>query len=508
MPMGKKFTFDYRQLIVDIVALVASFFIVVWIAPTNAAEPFTKYGIVYWPYAIGWMLIAFIAGRYRIPLRYQNYAKAMQSVFIATIVTYAIGASVIYFLYPQHSILLILAIAITVFLLIAVIQSVYFALRYASDPETDVKPVEKREPKSVLNPPARITDEGYEARKNAMLAWMGEKPFKWLDSQIDIHSTNTVILSTTELFNFEQLTPYRFDCIMNVRSLNNIRGINKMFSIINEKLPDKGVFVGVFKDKSVKKHLILQKYPKGINWIVYSFYYFIKRVIPKLFLTKRLYYDLTGGKRRVLSKTEVFGRLYYCGFEIVAEKKIEHYTYFVARRKKEPPMYKKRRYGLLIALNRVGKDGKVFKFYKTRTMYPYSEFLQEYIYEKSGLQEGGKFNHDIRVSTVGKFMRKCWLDELPMFINFFKGDMKFVGVRPISNQYFNLYCDELQNLRIKFKPGLFPPFYADMPKTLDEIQASEMKYLKACEKNGWFITDIKYLWKIMYNIIFKRARSK
>jgi len=266
--------------------------------------------------------------------------------------------------------------------------------------------------------------------------------------------------------------------------------------------------VGVFKDKSVKKHMILQKYPKGINWIVYSFYYFVKRVIPKLFLTKRLYYDLTGGRKRVLSKTEVFGRLYYCGFEIVAEKKIEHYTYFVARRKKEPPMYKKRRYGLLIALNRVGKDGKVFKFYKARTMYPYSEFLQEYIYQKCGLQEGGKFNHDIRVSTVGKFMRKCWLDELPMFINFFKGDVKFVGVRPISNQYFNLYCIELQELRTKFKPGLFPPFYADMPKTLDEIQASEIKYLKACEKNGWLLTDIKYMWLIFVNIVFKHARSK
>ena len=53
-----------------------------------------------------------------------------------------------------------------------------------------------------------------------------------------------------------------------------------------------------------------------------------------------------------------------------------------------------------------------------------------------------------------------------------------------------------------------PPFYADMPKTLDEIQASEMKYLKACEKNGVFITDFKYFWMILFNIIFRRKRSK
>ncbi|MCQ2369963.1 MAG: sugar transferase [Paludibacteraceae bacterium] len=504
----KSFTFEIKQLILDLFALAVSFFLVVWIAPLNANDPISKYSIIYGPYALVWILIAWISGRYRRELKIQTYGEAMKVVFLATIITYAIGATVMYIWFPNYSLPVVLVIAITVFIFLAVCQSIYFAIRYASDPESDVHPIEKRAPKKGLQKPDVITNEGYEARKQAMLAWMGEKAFNWLDSQIDIHSTNTQILSTTELFNFEQLEPYKYSTIVNVRSLNNIRGINRMFSIINEKLPDDGLFVGVFKDKSVKKHAILQKYPKGLNWIVYTFYYFIKRVIPKLFLTKRLYYDITGGKHRVLSKTEVLGRLYYCGFEIVTEKKIEKYTYFVAKRIKEPPMYKKRRYGLLIKLNRVGKNGEVFKFYKTRTMYPYSEFIQDYMYKTYGIQKGGKFNHDIRVSTVGSIMRKCWLDELPMFINFFKGDMKFVGVRPISNQYFNLYCDELQELRVKFKPGLFPPFYADMPETLEEIQASEMKYLKACEKNGTFVTDVKYMWMIMYNIIFKRARSK
>ena len=506
--MAKKITFEFRQLLFDVVALSVSFFLVVWITPLNAVDPFTKYGYIYLPYSIAWIIVAMLHGRYKRRLKDQSDVKAMGVAFNTTIITLAIGAFIMYRHFPNYSILLIVAIAVTVFLFLAIIQSIYFALRYASDPEMNVKPVKKRMPKSVIKPASRITDEGYESRKKAMLAWMGEKAFEWLDGQIDIHSSNTNIFATTELFNFEQITPYKFDTIVNIRSLNNIRGINRMFSTINEKLPDNGLIVGVFKDKSVKKHQILSKYPWGINWIIYTFYYILKRVIPKLFLTKRLYYDITNGKRRVLSKTEVFGRLYYCGFEIVAEKKIEHYTYFVARRKQEPPMYKKRRYGPLIALNRVGKNGRVFKFYKLRTMYPYSEFLQQYIYDTCGVQEGGKFNHDIRVSTLGKFARRCWLDELPMLINWFKGDMKLVGVRPLSNQYFNLYCIELQELRIKFKPGLMPPFYADMPKTLEEIQASEMKYLKACEKNGVFITDFKYFWMILFNIIFRRKRSK
>ena len=86
--------------------------------------------------------------------------------------------------------------------------------------------------------------------------------------------------------------------------------------------------------------------------------------------------------------------------------------------------------------------------------------------------------------------------------------MKLVGVRPLSKHYFSLYSKELQLKRTRFKPGLLPPFYADMPKTLDEIQASEMKYLNDCETKGVFITDFKYFWKILVNIVFKHVHSK
>jgi len=60
---------------------------------------------------------------------------------------------------------------------------------------------------------------------------------------------------------------------------------------------------------------------------------------------------------------------------------------------------------------------------------------------------------------------------------------------------------------MKHRPGLLPPFYADMPRTLDEIQESERKYLLACEKNGVLLTDIKYFFLILKNILIHRARS-
>jgi lipopolysaccharide/colanic/teichoic acid biosynthesis glycosyltransferase len=139
-------------------------------------------------------------------------------------------------------------------------------------------------------------------------------------------------------------------------------------------------------------------------------------------------------------------------------------------------------------------------------MHPFAEYLQEYVYNKSDLDKGGKFKDDFRVTTLGRFFRKFWLDEFPMFINLFSCDMKLFGVRPLSEHYFSLYSRELQEKRIKTKPGLIPPFYVDLPKTLDEIQASEMKYLDAYEKHP-LLTDFKYFWKAVWNIVFKQARS-
>ena len=142
-------------------------------------------------------------------------------------------------------------------------------------------------------------------------------------------------------------------------------------------------------------------------------------------------------------------------------------------------------------MNRVGKSGKSITVYKIRTMHPYAEYLQEYIYKVNELEKGGKFKNDFRVTTWGRVLRRLWIDELPMIINLLKGQLKLVGVRPLSQQYLSLYKRELVEERKKVKPGLIPPFYADLPKTLDEIMESEIKYLKAY-KSSPFFTDLKY----------------
>ncbi|MFC2093835.1 sugar transferase, partial [Bacteroidota bacterium] len=141
-----------------------------------------------------------------------------------------------------------------------------------------------------------------------------------------------------------------------------------------------------------------------------------------------------------------------------------------------------------------------------RTMHPFGEYLQDYVYRMNSVNVNGKFNNDYRVTSWGRFLRKYWIDELPMIVNLFKGDVKLFGVRPLSKQYYELYEEELKQKRSKYKPGLIPPYYADLPEDLYNIMNSEEKYLDAFEKNP-IKTDLKYLSKALYNIIIKGARS-
>ena len=160
----------------------------------------------------------------------------------------------------------------------------------------------------------------------------------------------------------------------------------------------------------------------------------------------------------------------------------------------------------MIHLLRIGRGGRLVKIYKLRTMHPYSEYIQEYVYTQNHLASGGKIRDDFRVTTLGRFLRRYWLDELPSLWNWLRGDVKIVGVRPLSRHYFSLYSPELQQRRIGFKPGLIPPFYADLPESLEEIQASEMRYLDAYEKAP-LRTDWRYFRKAVYNIVVRGAKS-
>ena len=90
---------------------------------------------------------------------------------------------------------------------------------------------------------------------------------------------------------------------------------------------------------------------------------------------------------------------------------------------------------LFFSQKRIGKDGKLFKMYKFRTMVVGAdEVLEKLLKEdenaKKEYEKNKKLKNDPRITKVGKFLRKTSLDEFPQFINVLKGDMSLVGPRP------------------------------------------------------------------------------
>ena len=329
----------------------------------------------------------------------------------------------------------------------------------------------------------------------------------FINFYFDLSSSSNYLTSISDQINLEKLTFGKFSSILNLKKVNDIRYINKFFETVNTILPNSGLYLGKVVTYPNRRSAILKKYPPILNKIIYFFDYIFSRVLPKLPISKNLYFHLTKGKGRVVSRAEVYGRLYSCGFEIIDEKTINHSLFFVAKKVKEPCYDENPTYAPLISLNRIGKNGKIIKVHKIRTMHPYSEYLQEYVYNRNELQEGGKIKNDFRISPEGRIFRKFWIDEIPMLINIFKGEMKLVGVRPLSKHFYSLYDEDLQQKRIKNKPGFIPPFYVDLPKTMSEIMESERRYLELYDQSP-FITDVKYFFMAFKNVLFKGARSK
>lgn len=296
---------------------------------------------------------------------------------------------------------------------------------------------------------------------------------------------------------------------VNIQRINDIGQINRFLSTANAKLKNGQYLIVAMETNEARKERVLNKFPKIVSYPYYLLDFILKRVFPKWKPTRSIYFYITKGRNRVLSLSEGLARLICCGFDIMDYKQIGYNTYIIGKKIKEPVhvSQEKDTYGILIRLDRIGKDGKHIMVYKLRTMHPYSEYLQGYIFKNNQLKLNGKFNNDFRLTTWGRILRKYWIDEVPMLINWLKREIKFVGVRPLSHQYYELYPEELRTKRNRVKPGLIPPYYADLPNGFEEILESERRYLDAYEKSP-FTTDLRYFWKVIVNILFKGARSQ
>lgn len=329
-----------------------------------------------------------------------------------------------------------------------------------------------------------------------------------LGVSVNENSKATFSKTTTASSPFFSTLEKEFDGTYVKNPLNDILNIDEWLLKQYSSVASNTKFLLRFESQATRRARLIQTMPLKLGKAYYyTIDFLFHRIMGRVNFCQQLYFSISKGQNQVLSIPEVLGRLVSCGFDIIDYHSTQTHTYVLSANSNTPVIDRKTNHGILIGLNRTGYKGALVKVFKFRTMRPYSEHLQKYLLEKHGTVDGDKIINDFRITGWGKVLRKYWLDELPMLWNLIKGDIKLVGVRPLSPQKFHSYPEHLQRLRVKVKPGLLPPYYADLPKTSEEFYLSEEKYTLSYLESSWK-TDFRYLLQITRNILLRGARSK
>jgi len=510
--------FRIISLLADIVILAISFIVVTLTKPSSIKGYVPSHAPFFISLAIIWIIVSLLNGKMHRG-KVINFSSLLYRVLSSNLISISVTALMMYvFRDYAYSRTIVLGTALVATLLELIIGLSYISYKKAAISDYEEYESYKRYKKLSEyelvgdgNGNGKHDDANHDVNPTIATAIerecgseMAQAVIKMTGPKLD---KKTAVLSTTTAFNISNLPEDKYSYIINLHRINDIRKLDDFIDEVNKKLEFNGYFFCCVETKDQRKARILKKYPPVLNYIYYGGDFIIKRVLPKLKSTRPVYFFLTRGENAVISRAEALGRLSRGGFRVRQESFIGNMLCIEAKKKFDPLTKNGNIYGPLIALPRIGKEGKLIKVYKLRTMHPYSEYIQDYVYKLYDLEDGGKFKNDFRITTWGTFCRKIWIDEFPMLINFLKGEMKIFGVRPLSKHYFELYREDVRERRIRYKPGLIPPFYADMPNGLDEIQASELKYLDQYDRHP-FITDLRYFWKSIWNIFFHNARSR
>lgn len=290
-------------------------------------------------------------------------------------------------------------------------------------------------------------------------------------------------------------------------AMNDIADLNGFLREVNASLEVGSIFSGYFIDcKILAEQRRAFRIPLA-GKVLKAVDFTLHRVLPKTKGFRRIYTFFSKGKNRRISKAEMLGRLVYAGFDILDVDVREGKSFFRVTKSGDPLHATTVSEGWIYRMPRVGKNGKMIHVFKFRTMHPYSEFLQDYLKQTHGYGANGKIANDYRMTSWGKFLRRYWLDEVPQLINVLKGDMKIVGVRPISVSYFNDIPEDLQQLRLRHKPGCVPPYVAmNRASSVSSVLDAEKEYMETWLSKP-YTTDVKYLFWAVYNIIVKKKRS-
>lgn len=149
--------------------------------------------------------------------------------------------------------------------------------------------------------------------------------------------------------------------------------------------------------------------------------------------------------------------------------------------------------GPIFSQERVGRNGKIFRFYKFRSMIPNADKQLDQLLEQNEMDGPVfKIKDDPRITKFGKFIRRTSIDELPQLWNILKGDMSIVGPRPATPREVEMY-DAYEKQRLYVTPGL-TCYWQIQP------HRNGISFEKWLELDIQYIEDRSFLtdWKIIF----------
>lgn len=293
-----------------------------------------------------------------------------------------------------------------------------------------------------------------------------------------------------------------------VQPINKCCFFQKKIHKLRKEINDDQYLVFRFQTLKGRIRRIEKKKPRFLSRIQVGVEFIVFRLLPRLIIFRKIYAYLSKETILILSKAEGLGRIVFGGFDIERVESSVSYSYVLASPSNKNYSSKKPSFGPIYGMPRIGKNGKIITVFKIRTMHPYSEFLHEYILKHNGYGEKGKPKNDFRVTSWGRVLRKYWIDETPQIFNVLKGELKLVGLRPVSEVYFNALHQEYKDMRINYKPGCIPPYVALNKKpSKKEVIEAEYEYIKM-KKSNPYTTDFILFFRALRNIIFFNKRGE
>lgn len=164
-----------------------------------------------------------------------------------------------------------------------------------------------------------------------------------------------------------------------------------------------------------------------------------------------------------------------------------------------PLIYMEDKGKIFYCADRIGKDGRLFKMYKFRSMKENAPDIR--------LEDGSTFNgkNDPRVTKIGRILRETSIDELPQIINVVRGDMSWIGPRPDPPDWLERYPEDVKGF-LKVRPGITGYSQAYFRNGVNGVEKmkNDLYYAEHCT----FGMDIKVFFKTICTVLKREGTYK